>query len=137
MDDRLDYRYFRLASESSSGVPAHLEHNLTDVEKVAKINLQLGNHWRWSSSEKILYFAQSTFNLTVIDIDDRRRFSLHQIPILKHLQIYAIYDWLAYNENKEGAPAQEQGGQIFQNEQKGLLYLFVTCLISFFSIYIL
>ena len=44
MDDRLDYRYFRLASESSSGVPAHLEHNLTDVEKVGEINFQLGNH---------------------------------------------------------------------------------------------
>ena len=28
-------------------------------------------------------------------------------------QIYAIYDWLAYNENKESAPAQEQGDEIF------------------------
>ena len=71
-----------------------------------------------------MFFAQSTFNLTVIDVDDRLRIFLHQIPILKHLQIYAIYDWLAYNENKEGAPAQEQGGQIFQNKHRGLLYIF-------------
>lgn len=78
----------RFPSESSSGVPAHLEHNLTDVEKV----------------EHTCNMRKITWGLLMLkqwwhkDMDS---------------QIYAIYDWLAYNENKESAPVQEQGDEIF------------------------
>ena len=57
-------------------------------------------------------------------------FSKNDIKI-KHFQIYAIYDWLAYNENKEAAPAQEQGDEIFPkkialNINRKVFYIFVN-----------
>ena len=96
----------------------------TDISGL-RVRAAVGCLHTWSTTSPMLRrWQRLTFNLGIIDVDDRRRFFLHQIPILKHLQIYAIYDWLAYNENKEGAPAQEQGGQIFQNKHRGLLYIF-------------
>ena len=54
--------------------------------------------------------------------------------MIKHFQIYAIYDWLAYNENKEIAPAQEQGDKIFPKNAHEyfyinimVFYIFVNC----------